>query len=233
MPLPGLCGNFARAAVSNSPRRAPHQFRETRCPDKPDCRQTQLRACVPARQEEGAFMRPELRSAETESETPLTSLDRCLIDADAAANSSVRRLRRKALGISFLIESAALALLMIAPLWSSIAQPNFSKPTFVPFLFGAHHVHGTRVQRPAPSILPGKHSVSFFGIHVPQPRPQTMGDTASSMSSDEGWDLVPPGHEGLSVGNLSIGNALPPPSEIRRPDEKRPTKVSEGVEQAQ
>src|SRR6267378_494892 len=64
--------------------------------------------------------------SEPEHATTETALSRCLVDGDAATRVRDRRRRRGALGISFVIESVVLALLIVAPLMTSVAQPQLN-----------------------------------------------------------------------------------------------------------
>src|SRR5580692_63777 len=84
-------------------------------------------------------MQPASRNTDPEPISTQTSLDRCLVDGDRANAASSRLTRRKALGISFALETVALVLLIIAPLLTSIAQPNFSRTAFVPVVFNESH----------------------------------------------------------------------------------------------
>jgi protein TonB len=180
-------------------------------------------------------MQPDIESTKPGCATSQTLLDRCLVDGDAAARSSGRRLRRKALGISFAIETAVLALLIIAPLVTSIAQPNFSKPTYVPFLFGATHTHDAGERRPAPSNFLGNHSDSLIHFtvgRVPQRPAQTTEDAEDNANSRDGWVTGQVGSDMLRLGDMRP-MAPPLPNEIRKSEEKRLVKISEGVEQAQ
>jgi periplasmic protein TonB len=185
----------------------------------------------------GASMQSDTGSTESESATPQTLLDRCLVDGDAAATSSRRRLRRKALGISFVIETAALALLIVVPLFTSIAQPSSSKPIYISDVFGVAHTHGAGLHHATPSTHPPIHPESFIRFTAgqvpqrPKPAAEDSGDNANSV---EGWSEGPSGAEALAIsGLMPVIPVPPPPSTIRKPEEKRPMKVSEGVEQAQ
>lgn len=182
-------------------------------------------------------MQPDIKSTEPESVPSKTLLDRCLVNGDAAATANGRRLRRKALGISFAIETVVLALLIITPLWTSIAQPTFSKPTFVPFFPGDTRSPDTNRRQRISTQRPGvRHDtlIRFTVGHVPQRPAQTTEDGGDNARSIEGWDAGPAGAGAPIFSGIAIENqAPPPPSAIRKPEENRPMKVSEGVEQAQ
>jgi len=65
--------------------------------------------------------------SEPEYATTDTALSKCLVDGDAVTRVRDRRRRREALGISFVIESVVLALLIVAPLMTSVAQPQLNR----------------------------------------------------------------------------------------------------------
>src|ERR1700693_5485477 len=75
-----------------------------------------------------------------------TGLGRCLVEGDPEATLRARRARRRTFGASLAIEFLLLVLLVAAPFLTSVAQPNFSRPTFVPFVFGATHSKHTALR---------------------------------------------------------------------------------------
>ena len=88
--------------------------------------------------------------------TAPSALSRCLMEGDRAATVRDRRQRQKALGVSFVIETVVLALLIAAPLLTSIAQPQLGrlKPP-LPIVTGSWNTHSTP--------------------HAPIPRPTRQG----------------------------------------------------------
>jgi hypothetical protein len=79
-----------------------------------------------------------------------TALGRCFVDGDPATN--VRDRRREAFGISCAIEAVVLALLIAAPLMTSVAEPHLH-PIFppMPVVLGnwqSHHTSRDPVPRP-------------------------------------------------------------------------------------
>src|ERR1700687_1442519 len=88
---------------------------------------------------------------EPEQATTETGLLRCLVDGDVVTKVRDRRRRREALGISFAIESLVLALLIVAPLMTSVAQPHFNTISYVPFAFGGPRTT-PEAQRPSSTI---------------------------------------------------------------------------------
>ncbi len=63
---------------------------------------------------------------EPQQETAESALSRCLVEGDAVTKSRDRLRRGEALGISFAIESAVLALLIVVPLMTSVARPHLN-----------------------------------------------------------------------------------------------------------
>ena len=178
------------------------------------------------------------KSTETEMVTPRTMLDRCLVDGDAAAMSSGRRQRRKALGLSLAIETSALALLLIAPLMSSIAQPKFSNPTSVPFVFGIKHAPDAGLRHHDPTTPPVHHYIGPVNLtpgRGPRPDVQKPDKEEEPTLTDGGWGDRTAGSDELNSDGMRFAElvAPPPPSEIKKSEAKRPMKVSGGVEAAQ
>ncbi|MBZ5642858.1 MAG: energy transducer TonB [Acidobacteriia bacterium] len=168
--------------------------------------------------------------------TPQNLLDRCLFDGDAAAISSGRRRRRKALGISFAIETVALALLIVIPILTSVAQPKLSQQTPGVYLFGARHPHVVEVRPHAPSTSPMNHNNDIVRYDVGQvasPRkPVTESAEGDPGLNGASSDAEQPDPGAPTIGSIQLPN-LPQPTIIRKPEENRPVKLSEGVVQAQ
>jgi hypothetical protein len=91
-----------------------------------------------------------------------TALDRCLVDGDAATNVLDRCRRRKALGISFSIELVALTLLIVAPLVTGVAQPDFTTTSKVPLAFIASNTP-SEAQRQPSTTHPSEKMHDLFG----------------------------------------------------------------------
>src|SRR5215469_5678622 len=68
------------------------------------------------------------------SSSSLAAFDRCLVDGDAASISRRRSSRRKALGLSVTVEGLLLALVVLAPLLTTVAQPQIRREIYVPFM---------------------------------------------------------------------------------------------------
>ncbi len=179
-------------------------------------------------------MQPDKLENEPVSAVPQNLLDRCLVDGDAAVLSSGRRRRRKALGISFAIETAALALLIVVPILTSVAQPKLSQPAPGVYLFGPRHqpVGEVRPHAPHPAIR-DDNTIRYDVGQVLQPRNPMM----EGGGGPQNIDSYVSGEEQPDLGGPAIGNiqlpSLPPQTTIRKPDDNRPVKLSEGVVQAQ
>ncbi len=169
-------------------------------------------------------------NGETEPEqvTTETGLGRCLVDGDAAMNVGDRRRRRKALGISFAIELAVLALLIVAPLMTSVAQPYFNTISYVPIAFGGH----------PSTIHPSEklHDYRFtFTMNPtaqrPAPQAEEEPDLPVSGVGPVGGLSSP---DGILITGLQPTDApAQPPEEIKKSEEKRAVKISEPLQQAQ
>jgi protein TonB len=164
-----------------------------------------------------------------------TGLGRCLVDGDSAAKATNRRRRGGALGISLAIETVVLALLIVAPLISTVAQPHLSR-IFQPMPI----IAGQRPQgslRRDPVSHPDHHSTMLPGTAFPVP-----GHVEDIRKVEKSGDELTPDFplDPNPAGIIEIENSGPAglpvePSamETRKPTEKKREKVSEGVEQAQ
>ena len=172
------------------------------------------------------------RRLEPEHETAETALSRCLVDGDAATKVRDRRRRREAFGISFIVEFVVLALLVVVPLMTSIAQPQLSHvlpPMLIVRGDGITHTqHREAVARPT-------HHGYIFPIPSFEPTPGRVVDIrppdiegASGMIDLEGSGEIP--LYGLGPTTLPVE---PPRIETNKTSEKSIVKVSEGVQFAQ
>jgi protein TonB len=159
------------------------------------------------------------------------------VEGDAATKSRDRRRRGEALGISFAIESAVLALLIVVPLMTSVAQPHLNSALYVPIAFGGSRA-SPEPQRPPSAIhrLEKFHAHSFsFAMNPttqrPAPHPDEETD-ASSSGADPLGGMYPSGGVSI-VGLLPTDASTHPPAEIKKPEEKRVVRVSEPMQQAQ
>jgi hypothetical protein len=67
------------------------------------------------------------------------TLARCLVDGDGENNASARRSRSTTFGVSLGIETILLALLLILPLLSTVAQPQIRRLASPAFTFIGEH----------------------------------------------------------------------------------------------
>src|ERR1700687_2593205 len=119
---------------------------------------------------------------EPEHPTTETALGRCLVDGDAATKVRDRRRRREALGISFAIESLVLALLIVAPLMTSVAQPQLNHIFMpMPIVMGDWQTHSPS-QQPVPR--PIQHELTFLDRDF---HPRLLG-TVANLHEDTGVD---------------------------------------------
>lgn len=180
-------------------------------------------------------MQPTNGNTDPQAATMRAPLDRCLIDGDKAAASSGRRLRHEALGISFVIEAGALALLVLSPLLAGVAQPRFSRSAFVPYVF-----------RPSGTLRPVQHSPTATTfqrnyhaggiIYALAPRPPIEPSVAEVADAPPNEDLIPGliGMEAPQIGGPQpVQSPEPPRDESQKTVAKGPLKLSESVVQAQ
>jgi protein TonB len=174
--------------------------------------------------------------SEPERQTTETALGRCLVDGDAATKVRDRRRRREALGISFAIESAVLALLIVAPLMTSVAQPQLNRITPpMPVVMGDWQSRNTSRDSAPRSI---HHNPAFLYRDFP-PRPlgavvnshQGAGPDADSVLDPPGENI--PGPIQLTDIGPTRLPVEPPSIDTHKTNEKSIVKVSEGVQQAQ
>jgi protein TonB len=177
---------------------------------------------------------PSIGRTEPERAAAETSLGRCLIDGDAATKQRDRRRRGKALGISFAIEATVLALLVVIPLMTSVAQPHYAGKELVPFVFGRPHIHATP-QHPTPT----NHRPTNFADHIltftigqlPSHPTHAVEEIDDPPFPDSGSFID---QNGLSIPGFQPTNpVVRPPDEKKKPEEKRTVKVSGVVQQAQ
>ncbi len=165
-----------------------------------------------------------------------TVLGRCLVEGDPQANLLARRARRKTFGVSLAIELSLLAVLVVAPLFSSTAQTQLQKiiPPQLAF-FGDWHQH-IQAQRAAPSATPRRSEISN-----PILTPILHGEDSNSRREPEPRDTpISELSYGNDVGTIQMSGFIGGPQPIEPPhitqpaqQEKHPLKLSEGVLQAQ
>jgi TonB family protein len=169
--------------------------------------------------------------------TTETALARCLVEGDPATKAHDLRRRRKALGISFAIEAVVLALLIVAPLMTSVAQPHFAGTEFVRFVFGGYSDHKRANQQQSGirhSQALGDHRIKFTTTQAP-PRPLQPPEGRDDAPNSDPYPSIDISHpSGPLISDLQpTGPVIPPPPEIRNSEGRRAFKVSGPVQQAQ
>jgi protein TonB len=182
-----------------------------------------------------------MQSSNSEKNEPVragseVALGRCLVEGDPAMTSLARRARRKAFGASLALETSLLALLLLVPLLTGVAQPPLRRILQQdPIFLGAWHADSP-AQQVAPPVTVHPPSISNpFAASRPIP-----GVTVRPIYSDgpEGPGPDIPGPYGPGENQvIDLGRPpLPvePPRVVPPPQqEKRPVKASGGVMQAQ
>jgi periplasmic protein TonB len=176
------------------------------------------------------------RNRKSQVEPAESALGRCLVDGDAATNSRNRRRRGEALGISLGIELAVLALLIVVPLMTSVAQPKLSRilPPLA-IVMGDWNTHSTP-QRFSPR--PAHHELSFPVRGFPDPVPiAATNSRRDSVPDGDPSSVIPEGYvPGAIPGSgpsMPHPPAEPPSVDAHKPSETRVVKVSGSVQQAQ
>jgi protein TonB len=167
---------------------------------------------------------------------PKVILGQCLVDGDLEATVRARRTRRKTFGVSLAIEILLLGLLVAVPLLTSVAQPSFSRPTFIPFVIGGTHPkpgisHSTRpLRQPSNYRDDPLRYVTNYAPHEPHPPTESMADTTAP-----GLDVFPgePGSYVTPFEGVPPTGPVAPPDEVKRNAAKHPLRLSEPVVEAQ
>jgi protein TonB len=162
-------------------------------------------------------------------------LGSCLVEGDVSAASAAEHSRREAFGISLAIEVLILGLLVAAPLFSSIAQPQFRPmlPTQLTFFHpGPRTKVGDRAAAQTitrrPQIADPYQQILLVRTVANAPSQEITRDPVG-----EGMEPYIPGTEAMPIGQVTqLINESP---KVPRPvqQEKHPVKLSEGVLQAQ
>jgi protein TonB len=164
------------------------------------------------------------------------ALGRCLVEGDPEATTRARRTRRKTFGVSLAIEILLLGLLVAAPLLTSVAQPNFSKPAFVPFVFGSTHPKRTPSRPMTPIHNPSNFradTITYVSNHPPRSPVSQIEDPVEPTAQILEVFPGPSGTDASSFIGFHATGPVAPPEEIKRNAEKRPLKLSEPVVEAQ
>jgi protein TonB len=164
------------------------------------------------------------------------TLGRCLVEGDLAVTSLARRTRRKAFGASLALETSLLALLLIVPLLTGVAQPPLRKIVQQnPIFLGGWHAHSPVQQvASATTMHPPAISNPFAPLHpisgvtvrpIYSEGPETSGPDIAGPYGPGEIQVIDLGRPQLPV---EPPHSAPPPQQ-----EKRPVKISGGVMQAQ
>jgi periplasmic protein TonB len=165
-----------------------------------------------------------LSSREVSEKIPaqsLGSLKGCLVQGDADQRSRERRVRRRSLAMSILIQTAVLALLILLPLFGKTQRIALAIATPIPpYGHPPQHSAGTTRPRPEPPTNPGNPYI----FRTPTNRPVSPSNTKESPIGPPGLD--PGGIEGESGPECSwcinIGgkNGPRPPQPVIDPTQK-------------
>jgi len=164
------------------------------------------------------------------------TLGRCLVEGDPEATSRARRTRRKTFGVSLAVELSLLVLLIAAPILTTVANPVFSRPTYVPLVLGARHLKHPALQPTTPvrqTLNYHADPITYLTDHAPRYPVDTreaVGDPPTEI-----LDVFPedPSLSASPFVGLRSSGPAPPPEEIKRNTKKQPLKLSEPVVEAQ
>lgn len=161
-------------------------------------------------------------------------LGSCLVDGDVPAVSAATRSCRGAFGISLAIEILILGLLIAAPLFSTVAQPQFRPllPAQLTF-FHPGPPPGDRVSTQAmphrPQIVDPYQPVQSVLLVPNAPSPEMISEPVGVGNVEP----YVPGAEAFPVGQVTQLIKEPPKMAQPVEQQKRPLKLSQGVLEAQ
>lgn len=163
--------------------------------------------------------------------------ERCLVSGNATQESGARRRRRKALGISFLIEAALVCLVTFIPLVRSVAQPQLKRVEYFPFVPRTPRRIGAESTTPPPTRQFGITQPRFTYLNPGTPPRVVPAIEENPSDAMPGGDSPIPGDAGGSGAvAMILGPVNPaplPPGEVKKNSERRLLKLSEPVVQAQ
>ena len=168
-------------------------------------------------------------------------LSQCILENDDAVRSSRRRLRRKSLTISLVVESAILSVLVLWPLLDPAVLPKILSVTPTPPYHGAEIIDVVHASGPHGQGIPNSKPLLRLLDHQPPRIPNHV----STDLTDEAPNVTPtfangnPDSTGTGGPGSGSGPMIPGtegtsrPPEIKRPAE-RPAhqQISEGVMEA-
>jgi periplasmic protein TonB len=178
-----------------------------------------------------------------------SALTSCLVDADGSTTAIAGRARRKALGVSALIQFCTLIALLIVPLFATGSRLIIRPKNFVPLppYGGAPRQPAANTQRPSvPTIIrdPGHHFEYHPQVQVPTQRPiptqQNVGADLPNGATLTRNLLGLPGSGNGPIGapniltgfNEGSGPQPPRPEPTPASTPRKPITVSQGVELA-
>ena len=176
--------------------------------------------------------------SKTSSMPSAASFDRCLVDGDTAAVSRSRTSRRKALGLSVVIESLLLAAVILAPLLTTVAQPQLHRDSVVPIPIIGRRTPDL-IRRPATPTRPSGYSagqLTFLAAprHPTSPIPTEPDDPTWVDGVDVYQHASGLGDQAFAdFDRYQLNIMVPPPMTVHRDSPRAPVKMSEGVEEAQ
>jgi len=120
------------------------------------------------------------RNVSTEAlEQSLGSLGGCLVEGDPEQRSRERRVRRRSIVISILIQTAAIALLILIPLFGKTERLAIGKTytPIPPYGHPPHHVVGDTTRRTIQTVISDR-TIRFFSPTARPTSPANPGDSA-------------------------------------------------------
>jgi periplasmic protein TonB len=149
------------------------------------------------------------------SQQAFGSLQGCLVEGDSEQRARERRIRRRSLAISIILQTVALVLVVLVPLFGKTERLT---PSFVPI---PPYYHSSGPAHPETRPIPPRRRhftpvcTDCAPTYIPE-RPPTPGDN----QPPEIGDSVPGGGTGPQIpGAIAINDARPQPE---RPAEMRP-----------
>lgn len=164
-------------------------------------------------------------------------LGSCLTEGEISADSCARRTQGEAFGISLVIESVILGLLLLAPLLTRVAQPQFRPILPAHLTFFQPELQPQQDKRFIPPATSHKHEIydpfqPIAAVHTSEVV-RAKEPTGGSDPYLEGAGLYDPGAFPITEGGVNqlVKEAQPVPQPVQAI--KHPLKLSEGVLQAQ
>jgi protein TonB len=140
----------------------------------------------------------------------------CLVEGDAQENARERKIKRRAVGISVALQSAALAALVIAPLFAKPAEPR--ERTVMPI---PPYAHPAAVQRHATTVPPSRPHVQLPGFFQPNHIPVNIQTHQAAQPVGEPLDPsavveIPGSDSSAAAISMADNRRQPPPPPANR-----------------